>query len=269
MKKKHINLPLIALLAVAGCATTKLNYASPEGPRYVGRAAASAVVRADRLRVVSFNIEYALRVDSAVVVLKSDSALRAADVILLQEMDEAGTRRVADALSMSYVYYPATLHPHTGRDMGNAVLSRWPIIEDTKVLLPHLGRIRGTQRAATGATIRVGETMVRVYSAHLGTIADVGAEGRRDQLRAILADAERYPRVIIGGDMNNGSVGNVARAAGYAWPTEHGPHTIHGLSWDHIFLKGFDNRDRGQVGTVVNNHHASDHRPIWTTAVLP
>ena len=163
------------------------------------------------LRVVSFNIEYGIRVDSAIAVLTNDPALRNADVILLQEMDEKGTRWVADTLGMWYVYYPAVYRFNTHRDLGNAILARWPIVEDRKILLPHLSRFVHSQRVATAATIRVGEALVRVYSLHLGTMAGLAPAARRDQLEVVLADAEQYPRVVIGGDLNDPGIGQSRR----------------------------------------------------------
>jgi endonuclease/exonuclease/phosphatase family metal-dependent hydrolase len=218
--------------------------------------------------VVSFNIEFALRVDSAIALLASDPALRDADVLLLQEMNEEATRRVAEALGMRYVYYPAIFHFRTKQHVGNAVLSRWPIVEDRKILLPHRGRFARTQRTATAATIRVGESLVRVYSTHLGTMTDLEPASRREQLRAILADAAHYPRVVLGGDMNDVGVGRVVRDDGYSWPTERGPDT----SWlgrlDHIFFKGLASPDSAAAGTVLDVRRASDHLPVWAVAIL-
>ena len=154
------------------------------------------------------------------------------------------------------------------RHFGNAVLSRWPIVEDKRIVLPHHGRFARTQRTATAATIQVGESLVRVYSTHLGTMTDVEPASRRDQLRAILADAARYPRVVLGGDMNDVGVGRVAREEGYNWPTERGPDT----SWlgrlDHIFLKGLASPDSAAAGTVLDVRKASDHLPVWAVAIL-
>jgi endonuclease/exonuclease/phosphatase family metal-dependent hydrolase len=217
---------------------------------------------------VSFNIAFGAHADSAIAILRSEPALRGADVILLQEMDEQATRRVADALGMWYVYYPAIFHLRTRRDFGNAVLSRWPIVQDAKLVLPHVSRYARTHRTATAATIRVGDSLVRVYSTHLGTMADVGSAARRAQLRTIIADAARFPRVVIGGDMNNAGVGRVARELGYAWPTEQGPRTTRMGRWDHIFLKGMRSPDTGAAGTVLEVRRASDHRPVWSLAIL-
>lgn len=254
---------------LGGC-TAKLNYSDPLTPRYAGipPANAPAYHDTDTLRVVTFNIEFAYQVDSAIAVLTGEAALQNADVVLLQEMDEISTARVAQALGMWHVYYPATLHPRTKRDMGNAVLSRWPIIDDAKILLPHVSRLRRTQRAATAASIQVGDDVVRVYSAHLGTPVDVSPAARRNQLRAVLEDARKYERVIIGGDMNNKAVGRVAQQSGYAWPTRDGPRTVLLGRWDHIFMRGL-NAPAGATGTVPDSRGASDHLPVWALAILP
>jgi endonuclease/exonuclease/phosphatase family metal-dependent hydrolase len=251
-----------------GCATGR-NYTNPDGPRYAGgKAVATGYKNAGALRIVSFNIEYALRVDSAIAVLAGDPALRNADVILLQEMDEKGTRRVADTLGMWYLYYPAVFRFNTHRDLGNAILTRWPIGEDRKILLPHLARIVHSQRAATAATIRVGETLVRVYSLHLGTMAGLAPAARRDQLQAVLADAGRYPRVVIGGDLNDPGIAGIARDMGYTWPTQRGPATTRIGRLDHILLKGLRSPDSAAAGTVLDVRGASDHRPVWAIGIL-
>ncbi len=261
---------VLAAALLAGC-RTGLSYVDPAGPRYKGGPSAARVgerASADTLRLVSFNIAFAEQVDSAIALLTSDPALRGADVIMLQEMDAPATKRVAAALGMWYVYYPAIFHLRARRDFGNAVLSRWPLVHDAKIILPHVSRYARTHRTATAATIRVGASLVRVYSTHLGTVADVGSAGRRAQLRAILADAAPHARVVIGGDLNNSTVGHVAREMGYAWPTEQGPRTTRMGRWDHIFLKGLRSPESGGAGTVLDVRHASDHRPVWTLAIL-
>jgi endonuclease/exonuclease/phosphatase family metal-dependent hydrolase len=260
---------LLLVIVLLGCATGR-NYPDPEGPRYAGRpsVADTGSRSAAALKVVSFNIEYGIRVDSAIAVLAGDPALRNADVLLLQEMDAAGTRRVADTLGMWYVYYPSVFRFNTHRDLGNAILSRWPIVEDRKLILPHLARITRGQRAATAATIRVGDAPVRVYSLHLGTMAGLSPAARRDQLEAVLADAERYPRVVIGGDLNDQGIAGIARGKGYTWPTRRGPATTDIGRLDHILFKGLSSPDSAAAGTVLQVHGASDHLPVWAIGML-
>jgi endonuclease/exonuclease/phosphatase family metal-dependent hydrolase len=220
--------------------------------------------------VVSFNIAFARNVDAAAALLATHPELRGADVVLLQEMTGDATRRIAEALGHWWVYYPAIHHRRARRDFGNAVLTRWPIIDDAKLVLPHRSRYGGTQRIATAATVQVGDVAVRVYSTHLGTLADVGGAGRRAQLRAILADAAPHARVVVGGDMNDGTVGRVARDAGYAWPTAVGPRTTRLGRWDHVFFRGFAGGDAvAAAGTIVREARGiSDHVPVWAVAPL-
>lgn len=261
---------VVCVLAVAAC-RGPINYTAA-GPRYVGPLAplreARGAAPPDTIRVVTFNIKLARRVDSAIAVLAATPVLRAADVVALQEMDLPGTRRLAEALGMAYVYYPAVVHHSTGRDFGNAILSRWPLSEDRKVILPHRGQFRGQQRIAVGATVLVGGTPVRVYSVHLETPVEAGPRRKHAQAEAVLADAAAYPRVIIAGDLNGRGIGRLFAARGYAWPTRDEPATVHRWSWDHVFLRGLAPPARDASGVVRENRRASDHRPVWAVAVL-
>jgi endonuclease/exonuclease/phosphatase family metal-dependent hydrolase len=135
-------------------------------------------------------------------------------------------------------------------------------------LLPHKGFIGRLQRTATAVTIRVGNSPVRVYSTHLSTPLNVFPGAQRAQLRAVLTDAVRYPRVIIGGDMNSHQVGHLARQMGYSWPTEHGPRTTALGRWDHIFLKGFSTPNQAGSGTVLDVRGTSDHRAVWAVGIM-
>ncbi|HEX7238962.1 MAG TPA: endonuclease/exonuclease/phosphatase family protein [Longimicrobiaceae bacterium] len=267
---KHVAAAVVVLLLLGGCRTGR-DYPAANAPRYAGApsVAVAGSGSGDTLRIVSFNIAFAKNIDGAIALLSSDPALRGADVVLLQEMDAPGTRRIAEALGMGYVYYPAILHRRTRRDFGNAVLSRWPVVEDARLVLPPPSRYARTHRTATAATLRVGARRIRVYSTHLGTFADVGPGARREQLRAILTDAAAHPLVVIGGDLNDGGVGQVARDAGYAWPTREGPRTTRLGRWDHVFLRGLASPDSAASGTVLDARGVSDHRPVWAVGVLP
>jgi len=172
---------------------------------------------------------------------------------------------------MAWVYYPAAVHPKLGHDFGNAVLSRWPIVEDEKVMLPHVGGLRHAQRIATAATVLVGTVKVRVYSTHLGTPSDIRPSKRRDQAHTILADAATYSLVIIAGDMNSHGIGEAFRAGGFLWPTEHNGFTTAFFNWDHIFFKGFAPPDppAKSAGIVRDTLGTSDHDPVWAVAQLP
>ena len=156
-------LPLAILPVILSSCGGPLNFTHPDQPRYAGHPLRDAPPVPDSLRVVSFNIKFAIDMDGAIRLFHSNPAMRPADIILLQEMDVPGVRKIAHALDMHYVYYPATINPQTDRPFGNAILSRWPIEDDKKIPLPHLGRFGHTQRIAVAGTIRLGERTLRVY----------------------------------------------------------------------------------------------------------
>jgi len=217
----------------------------------------------NHLRLVTFNVKFAQHVDRAIALFDSTPSLRDADLVMLQEMDAAGTRQIAAALGLWYVYYPASVRPVSKQDFGNAILSRWPIVADRKVLLPHVGRIRAARRAAVAATIDVGGFDLRVYNVHLATQMEISPGGRRDQARAVLADAAGYAHVIVAGDMNSHGIGRLFADEGFAWPTRDQPVTTALFNWDHIFLRGVALTGSDGTGVVPDNHYASDHRPVW------
>lgn len=220
------------------------------------------------LRVVTFNIKYADEPDSALALILGDPDVNRPDIMTLQEVDAPTVAYLAAELRMGYVFYPVRWRSENRRQMGNAVLSRWPIEEDAKVRLPHRGRFLRNMRGATAATVRIGAHRVRVYSVHVATFTEISGRQRRDQVDSVLNDAERYHSVIIGGDFNNHSVGNHIVARGYQWPTRDGPRTVTLGRWDHIFLRGLALRDSASTGTVLHRRGSSDHRPVWAVVRL-
>jgi endonuclease/exonuclease/phosphatase family metal-dependent hydrolase len=271
-----LNRRALALVLAIGSASCRavINYPSPSGPRYAGAPVAPPVVPASApkvVHVVTYNVQWGKHIDRAISVLETRAPLPQADIIVLQEMDANGTRQIADALGMFWVYYPAVIHPKLGHDFGNAVLSRWPIVSDEKLMLPHIGGLRHSQRIATAATILAGSTKIRVYSVHLGTPSEIRPSKRRDQADMILADAIAYPMAIVAGDMNSHGIGKEFVAHGFSWPTQHNGFTTAVFNWDHVFLKGFTApaADQKFTGIVRDTLGTSDHDPVWATAQLP
>ena len=138
---KHTLLGVAAAVAVAACARTT-NLLDPASPRFTGQYAllAQDSAAAGPIRIVTFNVKLARRIDRAIEVLQSDS-LRGADIVTLEEMDNVGVDRIARALRYNYVYYPGSIHPTERKYFGPAVLSRWPIERSWKLLLrsAHIG----------------------------------------------------------------------------------------------------------------------------------
>jgi endonuclease/exonuclease/phosphatase family metal-dependent hydrolase len=251
-----------AILALAGCAPAT-NYESSAGPRHA-REAPPFADPVPGLRVVTFNIRYAADVEGALAAIRGDEHLRGADVVALQEMDAPGADAMARGLGLSYVYYPAAVHPGGGKDFGNAVLARGRILDDGKVFLPHLSRGRQMQRVAVWADVEVDGLRLRVYSLHLSADAEMSRRKRLDQVRALVRHARdlRDP-VVLAGDFNDrGAVGYAFESAGYEWVSRDLPATVSWFTWDHIFARGLRLKalDRRGVG---DPRGSSDHRPVW------
>lgn len=265
----------LAAAALGGLATLRaahagVNYENPRGPRYAGRPPVEASdPRPDALVVATFNIRYARRIDAAAEILRSQASLQEADLIALQEMDEAGASRLARALGFHWVYYPAAVHPRAGAegrggDFGNAVLSRWPITDDYKLVLPGRSFPQGLRRIAVAADIAAPGGPIRVYSVHLETPFAMLPADRAAQIGAILQDAAGSPAgaVIVAGDFNGrGAAGQAFASRGFDWPTRNAAPTVRGFAWDHVFGRGLPEAPTAGVG--VDLVGASDHRPVW------
>jgi endonuclease/exonuclease/phosphatase family metal-dependent hydrolase len=263
-----------AVLAGLGVGCAPLNYTHPVVP-YAVHCCREAPAAPESLHVVTFNIRFAREVGRAIATLRDTPELAGADILLLQEMDGPSTARVARALGMNAVYYPAVRHPSSGRDFGNAILSRHPILRHRKLLLPHPGRFGRTQRIAVSAMLRVGERTVAVTSAHLATPIENGPRQRRAQLDAIADAADRFRAdvVIVGGDLNDPKLAARMIERGYACPTRgHGPTSINGLALDHVFVRRPDaapGLDGGHpAGVRSGDRVTSDHYPVWARIPL-
>jgi len=260
-----------ALLALGTCACGHaVPYPAPHGPLYTGSYAAETQPSRGaplRLRIVTFNIEYALRVERAQAALRENERLRDADLVALQEMDAPGTAAIAKALGAGYAYVPGSIHPKYRRDVGNAIVSRWPVEQPLKIPLPHPSRFLGQVRVAVRAMVTIAGRRFRVYALHLGSPFGTWPAQRRDQIDVVLKDAEDSPDpVIIAGDFNSHGLGERLVARGYTWLTRDAGPSTRGLSYDHVFVKGLRITE-SQAGVAREVTDASDHRPVWVDLV--
>jgi endonuclease/exonuclease/phosphatase family metal-dependent hydrolase len=252
------------LLALGGCAKAT-NYMDPSGPRFSGVVASPYPAMTQDLRVVTYNVQWGKDVPGAIRLLQSEPAVRNADILLLQEMEENGVAAVAEALDMSWVYYPSAVHPQAGQNFGNAILTRWTLVDDRKLILPRPSKGNDTRRSAVIATLEVGGARIRVYAVHLATVIAVGGAGQEEQMRAIVEDAASSPDpVIVAGDLNSDTIGRMMVAEGYRWITREVGTTTRIFSVDHIFLKGWPNYTTATAGALAVADPPSDHRPVWT-----
>ena len=254
-------------------AYTAKNYADPNYPYYSGQYSVETPKSAETLTVVSYNIWFAENIDQALAELKELRSEKVLDIILLQEMDEAGTERIARELQLNYVYFPAAIEPTYDKNFGNAILSRWPILDSQKLILPHKSLSNRMNRIATRALIRIHDTGILVYSIHTESIFTL-PQFREDQYKAVLEDiSPENHLVIVGGDFNSFTEADVSkieedyRGAGFTRVSEGSGYTMtkYGIEFssDHIFAKGFDVEESGKLLKAT----ASDHLPFWVTLI--
>jgi endonuclease/exonuclease/phosphatase family metal-dependent hydrolase len=232
------------------------------------------------VRVVSWNIAFGIEIDAAIRELSANPDLRDADIWLLQEMDGAGTATIADALGVDYAYGGGATHQQTGREFGNAILSRWPVRPLAELPLPGVATVSGHPRAATRAWVSVGGHDVLTYSVHTETAA-MRLARRVEQFRTISGNVREYsqqegnPQVVVGGDFNTVTERGVRalqktmadaeldRVSHLAGPSFR--RAGRRIPLDHIFARGLSAIDAG----VDWNATASDHMPMWVELEAP
>jgi len=252
-----------------------MNYEDPLGPKHEGRFAEDDPVFQGTVKVVTYNINEGRAVDQAIEELNAFQALQDPDILLLQEMDEDGTQRVARALRQNYVYYPASVFPRTKRDFGNAILTKWPLSDPGKVLLPYRGLNNQQLRIAVRATVAFGDLEILIYSVHTETYT-VPIRHRKAQIAAVVDDiGSGNGYVVAGGDFNTVSNRSIKRMVGQfaeiglvraskgAGPTV-SKFGLQPSAADHIFARGLTVLGAGKVDAI----EASDHFPVWVELEL-
>jgi endonuclease/exonuclease/phosphatase family metal-dependent hydrolase len=244
----------------------------PEGPSLCGSYSEQCPDPCDTVKVISYNIKFGERIEEAREEIRRQEVLRNPDIVLLQEMDGEGVESIAREGKFNFVYFPASLHGKHDKDFGNAILSRWPIRDEQKIILPHEQPISKQLRIATAATVTIDTTSIRVYSVHTET-SWLGIDERIEQVDSILASVPaEFKHVVIGGDFNTVSAGTIRRVerrftdAGFTHASRsvdftamEGPFGLLELDLDHIFVKGFRVLSAG----AGEKTEVSDHLPIW------
>jgi endonuclease/exonuclease/phosphatase family metal-dependent hydrolase len=272
MKRSAVYIMLLVLAALS-CGSIS-NYPDPDGPRSDGNFAGPATLKAtpDSIKVISYNVKFGRKIDTAIKEFRTVPRLMFADIIMLQEMDGEGVRAIADSLDLEYVYYPASVHRATGRDFGNAILSRWPIRDFRKVILPFSKPTDDQKRIAVGATVTAGSLRIRVFSVHTETFL-MNYDKRLEQADSLVrAVSKEYTHIIIAGDFNTPFGRNVKdieesfvssgfkrASSGAGWTARVLPSGLWKMELDHIFVKGFEVISTGKF----EEGEASDHVPLW------
>ena len=236
----------------------------------VGGAPAAEPEFAGLVHTVTWNIQFGIGAESAATAMLHHDTLRGADVLLLQEMDEAGTALIAERVGMHYVFASASPHRKSGRDFGNAILSPWPITNPVVVDLPHKSAVQGQPRNAVRATVTIGPHDIDTCSVHT-EVPTLSSSKRIAQVETVASATATGASglLIIGGDFNTvsrrGTQAAVERFAAIGATRVSdgaGPTLRRGgreFTLDHVFARGLQPVATG----VVAGLDASDHRPLW------
>jgi endonuclease/exonuclease/phosphatase family metal-dependent hydrolase len=261
---------IAAVVLVFGIqAYTAINFFDPKQPFYSGNYAVGNPKPSNVITVVSYNIWFAEEIDQAVSELKEIRVQKELDIVLLQEMDETSVDQIARSLEMNYVYFPAAIEPTYDKNFGNAILSRWAIIDAQKLVLPHQSLSNRMNRTATRAIIQVNGNDILVYSVHTESIFTL-PQFRKDQYKAVLENiGPESGLVIVGGDFNSFTESAVQEIedvyTGFSRVSQGSGASMsrYGIELpsDHIFAKGFEVVETGTMTEAT----ASDHFPIWVT----
>ena len=207
-----------AVTALAACAcqlfsscSSVKNYIDTEGPFLSGCFSEQCPAACDTVKVVSYNVKFGEKIEEAREEIRRQDELRNPDIILLQEVDGEGVEWIAREGKFNFVYFPASVHGRHGKDFGNAILSRWPIRGERKIILPHTQPMSKQMRIATAAVVVIDSLEVLSYSVHTETVW-MGIEERMAQVDSIISSIPAgAERVVIGGDFNTVSQKTIDR----------------------------------------------------------
>lgn len=265
-----IGVLLSASMILASCASVS-NFTSPLEPKFEGNFSDEQAEFDQTIEVVSYNISYGEDIDQAISELTGFDELNDADIILLQEMDEAGTETIARSLGYNFVYYPASIHSYHKKNFGNAILSKWPISDPEKIILPYANPRNQQKRIAVKAVVTIDGIQIPTYSVHTETFW-LGPKKRNAQIDALVDSIDESNQyLIVGGDFNTltpaslkyleerfDQIGLERASAGAGYSAGVAPF---GFTLDHVFAKGMPAMEVGNSDEAK----ASDHFPIWVS----
>ncbi len=239
-----------------------------------------------KLRVITYNIHKCIGgVDRRYQPDRIAEVLRKleADVLMLQEVDAGVSRSNGDKQAellgelcgMRYHTWFPNVDIRGGGQYGNAIISKYPIIESSNIDLTIRFKKR---RSVLHGVIRVRhdevDRTIHLYNMHLG----LARFERRIQLRKFLdshpfANLHHDTPVVVGGDLNDvyGGLGELLRPSGFRG-VEKRPATF--PAWgpirplDAIFVRG--SVDFMKLARCESElaRRASDHRPLFADVRL-
>jgi endonuclease/exonuclease/phosphatase family metal-dependent hydrolase len=205
------------------------------------------------------------------------------DVLLLQEVDDRARRsnhdRQVDVLGELLGYHHRAWYPNVkvrgGGEYGNAVLSRYPMVEDRNIDLTVAPKKR---RSVLHVHCRIRhegvDRTVHIFNMHLG----LAEYERRIQIRTFLdshpfAGLRDGTPVIVGGDLNDvwGRAAKLLSPGGFRG-VDRRPRTFPAWapmrSLDGIYVRGEVELVGVHRGDCDVARRASDHRPLYADVMI-
>ncbi len=234
-----------------------------------------------RLRVLSYNIHHAEGVDRKLDVDRIAQVILTAnaDIVALQEVDQKVTRsedvdqpaELARLTKMNVVF--GANIPLQGGHYGNAVLTRFPIIEHKNHLLPNVDN--GEQRGVLVAKLEISKARqpLVIFATHLDHRRD--NRERVASAEAINKLAAKYDNkaMLLAGDLNDVPDSKTLSDLGREWkrtserPIPTIPVTMPTRQIDYVLYRPAL-RWKVVETRVLDEAVASDHRPILAVLEL-
>jgi endonuclease/exonuclease/phosphatase family metal-dependent hydrolase len=219
-----------------------------------------------------FNTDGRLDLEALAQVIEESGA----NVVGLQEVSRGWViNGSADMLSwlsnrLDMVYVAGATE---GQLWGNAILSRFPIVESENVQLPPDSLL--LRRGYTVAEIDVGRETVKFIDTHLHQIAE-DSEVRQEQVPPLIVAWNGEPLTVLMGDLNAEPGSPEMRMLSDAGLVD--VSAVIGPSPRHTYYSAdptqqidyiWTSRDIGATDFVIPQSTASDHLPLVTTLILP
>jgi endonuclease/exonuclease/phosphatase family metal-dependent hydrolase len=219
-----------------------------------------------RLTIMTYNIHQGFGMDNRLDLWETADAVRQADPDILG-LQEADAGRVPSMSIDEVLWLSRTLNmysaygPSWDSSYGVAVLSKYPIIQETRHLLTSAKQ----QRSCLEASVDLGARTLTFYSAHLGLDSDE-RERQLDEVLSHTLNAEA-PKIIVGDFNANPDSHEIGRVLqqfdnafelggtghGYTSPADAPVETI-----DYVFVS----RGIQVTSAEVVDSLASDHLPV-------
>jgi len=229
------------------------------------------------IKVASYNIRRAIGIDGKKDLKQVQQVLNEidADVLALQEVEMVpgvvGVSRQAHALAgllkMNYAFGP--VHRLKFGSVGNAILSKYPIVKDIKHILPDPRDERGCLQTEIDA----GGIHFSIFNMHLG----LNQVSRYRHLKYIILPIMQASSIptILAGDMNaTPAMREMRMLSEYLHDTFQHNSGLHGNTYpsdaprvriDYIFT---DDKSRCSSFRIIKSE-ASDHLPVTATIKIP